>query len=141
MELDDLLAASEILVVNLALTDDTRGLLDAKRLGLLPRGAIVVDASRRGVVDLDALIDLVESGHLTGAAIDVFATEPLPMDARVRGTDRILLSSHAAATTAQSIGRIFGLVRANVARALAGEPVESVVNGLGPIVQRRRVTV
>ena len=61
MELDDLLAASEILCVNLALTDDTRGLLDAKRLGLLPRGAIVVDASRGGVVDLDALIDLVES--------------------------------------------------------------------------------
>ena len=45
-----------------------------------------------------------------------------------------------AATTAQSIGRIFGLVRANVARVVAGEPVESVVNGLGPIVQRRQVT-
>lgn len=141
LALDDLLAASEILVVNLALTDDTRGLLDALRLGLLPRGAIVIDASRGGVVDLDALIDLVDNGHLMGAAIDVFATEPLPMDARVRRSDRILLSSHAAATTAQSIGRIFSLVRTNVARAIAGEPVESVVNGLGPIVQRRRVHV
>jgi D-3-phosphoglycerate dehydrogenase len=136
-ELEPLLAMSEILVVNLALTDDTRGLLDARRLALLPDGAIVVDASRGGIVDLDALVDGVEAGRLRGAAIDVFATEPLPLDARVRGSDRILLSSHAAATTAQSVGRIFGLVRDNVARAIAGEPVESIVNGLGPVVVRR----
>ena len=136
-ELDELLAASEVLVVNLALTDETRGLLDARRLALLPAGAIVVDASRGGIVDLDALVDAVEAGRLRGAALDVFATEPLPADARVRQSDRILLSSHAAATTAQSIGRIFGLVRGNVARAIAGRPVESIVNGLGPVVVRR----
>ena len=139
MGLDDLLSASDVLVVNLALTDETRGLLDARRLELLPRGAIVVDASRGGVVDLDALIDLVERGHVIGAAIDVFTTEPLPIEARVRASDRILLSSHAAATTAQATGQIFALVRANMARVVAGEPVESIVNGLGPVVQRRRV--
>ena len=135
--LDELLAASDVLVVNLALTDETRGLLDARRLGLLPDGAIVIDASRGGIVDLDALVDAIDAGRLRGAALDVFATEPLAMDAQVRRSDRILLSSHAAATTAQSIGRIFGLVRANIARAIAGEPVESVVNGLGPVVVRR----
>jgi phosphoglycerate dehydrogenase-like enzyme len=136
-ELDDLLAAADVLVVNLALTEETSGLLDARRMALLPTGAIVVDASRGGIVDLDALIDGVEAGRLRGAAIDVFSTEPLPLDARVRRSDRILLSSPAAATTAQSIGRIFGLVRGNIARAIAGEPVESVVNGLGPVVVRR----
>ena len=140
-DLDGLVAGSQILVVNLALTDETRGLLDVRRLALLPDGAIVVDASRGGIVDHDALAGLVESGHLRGAALDVFATEPLPMDAAVRHSDRILLSSHAAATTAESVGRIFGLVRSNVARAVVGEPLESVVNGLGPVVVRRGVAV
>jgi D-3-phosphoglycerate dehydrogenase len=136
-ELDDVILGAEILVVNVALTEETRGLIDARRLALLPDGAIVVDASRGGIVDLDALVTLVEGGHLRGAALDVFATEPLPMDAAVRRSDRILLSSHAAATTAEATGRIFGLVRSNVARAIAREPVESVVNGLGPVVVRR----
>jgi D-3-phosphoglycerate dehydrogenase len=80
---------------------------------------------------------MLVSGHLRGAAIDVFETEPLPLDHPIRRSDRVLLSSHAAATTAQSIARIFGLVRANVARVVAGEPVESVVNGLDPLVRRR----
>jgi len=138
-ELDDLLTGTDVLVVNLALTDETRGLIDARRLGLLPRGAIVVDASRGGIVDLDALVEHIEAGRLRGAALDVFAVEPLPMDAAVRRSDRILLSSHAAATTAEATGRIFALVRSNVARAIAGEPLESVVNGLGPRVARRVV--
>jgi len=138
-DLDTLIAGSEVLVVNLALTDETRGLLDARRLALLPAGAILVDASRGGIVDLDALIQLIDSGRLRGAALDVFATEPLPMDAPVRRSDRILLSSHAAAATAESVGRIFALVRSNVAGAIAGESVASVVNGLGPIIVRRGV--
>jgi phosphoglycerate dehydrogenase-like enzyme len=135
--LDELVASSDILVVNIALTEDTRGLLGEARLARLPEGAILVDASRGGVVDLGAVVAKLESGHLRGAAIDVFETEPLPLDHPIRRSDRVLLSSHAAATTAQSIARIFGLVRANVARVVAGEPVESVVNGLDPLVRRR----
>ena len=135
--LDDLVASSDILVVNVALTGDTHGLLDAARLARLPHGAIVIDASRGGVVDVKALTAMVEDGRLRGAAIDVFAVEPLPMDHPVRRSDRILLSSHAAATTAQSVERIFALVRSNVARAIAGEPVESIANGLGPRITRR----
>lgn len=137
--LDDLLKRSDILVVNLALTDETRGLLDAGRLENLPQGAIVVDASRGGIVDHSAVAAMVESGRLRGAAIDVFEVEPLPGDAAIRRSDRILLSSHAAATTGEAIARIFGLVRSNVARAIAGQPVESVINGLDPVVRRRVV--
>jgi phosphoglycerate dehydrogenase-like enzyme len=137
--LDDLVATSDILVVNLALTDETRGLLDAARLARLPHGAIVIDASRGGIVDVVALTGMVEDGRLRGAAIDVFTVEPLPPDDPVRHSDRILLSSHAAATTAQSVERIFALVRSNVARAIAGEPVESIANGLGPRIVRRTV--
>ena len=137
LPLADLVARSDVLVVNLSLAPETRNLVDAAVLAELPRGAIVIDASRGGVVDHVALLGAVETGGLRGAAIDVFEREPLPVDSPLRRSDRILLSSHAAATTAQALARIFALVTANVRRAVAGEPIESVVNGLGPIVERR----
>ncbi len=137
LPLAELAARSDILVVNVSLAPETRGLVDTAILAELPRGAIVIDASRGGVVDHVALVGAVETGRLRGAAIDVFEHEPLPAGAIVRGSDRILLSSHAAATTAQSMARIFSLVGGNVRRALAGEPVLSVVNGLDPIIRRR----
>lgn len=140
LPLDELFARSDVLVVNLALTAETRGLVDARLLARLPRGAVVVDAGRGGVVDHGALAGLVESGALGGAAIDVFEQEPLPADHPLRRSDRILLSSHAAATTRQAIGRVFGLVTENVRRAVAGEPVESVANGLDPHIRRRGVS-
>ncbi len=137
MRLPELAARSDILVVNVSLAAETRGLVDAAILAELPRGAIVIDASRGGVVDHLALLGAVETGGLRGAAIDVFEPEPLPAESPLRGSDRILLSSHAAATTAQSLGRIFALVSDNVRRAVAGEPARSVVNGRGPVVVRR----
>jgi phosphoglycerate dehydrogenase-like enzyme len=111
--------------------------VDSAILAELPRGAIVIDASRGGVVDHLALVGPVETGLLRGAAIDVFEHEPLDAESPLRRSDRILLSSHAAATTAQSMARIFALVSDNVRRAVAGEPIRSVVNGIGPVVERR----
>jgi D-3-phosphoglycerate dehydrogenase len=137
MPLPELAARSDILVVNVSLAPGTRGLVDAAILAELPRGAIVNDASRGGVVHHLALLGAVETGNLRGAAIDVFEQEPLPAESPLRRSDRILLSSHDAATTAQSLGRIFALVSDNVRRAVAGEPVRSVVNGLGAVVERR----
>jgi phosphoglycerate dehydrogenase-like enzyme len=137
LPLDDLVTRSDILVDNLSLAPETRDLVDSARLAMLPPGAIVVDAGRAGIVDHVALLRAIEAGALRGAAIDVFEVEPLPADSPLRGSERILLSSHAAATTAQSIARIFALVGANVRRAIDGEPVESVVNGLDPIIWRR----
>ena len=137
LPLDELLERSDVLVDNLALAPETRGLIDASRLAALPRGAIVVDAGRAGILDHVALLAAIETGALRGAAIDVFEHEPLPADSPLRRSERILLSSHAAATTSQSIGRIFSRVAANVRRTVGGEPVEGVVNGLDPIVRRR----
>ena len=138
LPLANLAARSDILVVNVSLAPGTRGLIDAAILAELPRGAIVIDASRGGVVDHLALLGAVETGLLRGAAIDVFEGEPLDPASPLRRSDRILLSSHAAATTSQSLGRIFALVTDDVRRAVAGEPIRSVVNGLGPIVERRQ---
>jgi phosphoglycerate dehydrogenase-like enzyme len=137
LPLVDLARRSDILVVNISLAPETRGLVDAALIGELPRGAILVDASRGGVVDHVALLGAIETGALRGAAIDVFEREPLPPDSPLRRSDRLLLSSHAASTTAQSLTRVFGLVAENVRRAVAGEPILSVVNGLGPVAARR----
>jgi D-3-phosphoglycerate dehydrogenase len=137
LELDDLLTHSQLLVIVVALTAETRGLLDATRLGQLPAGAFVVNAARGGVLDEAALLDAVRSGHLAGAALDVFATEPLPPDSPLRDEDRILLSPHAAGATREAQGRLIAAVIDNVRRAVSGEPVLNVVNGVEPLVRRR----
>lgn len=137
LDLDALLAHSQLLVVVVALAPATRGLLSAERLQQLPAGAYVVNAARGGVLDENALLDTIRSGHLAGAALDVYATEPLPADSPLRGEDRILLSPHAAGATREAQGRLIGAVVDNIRRAVSGEPVLNVVNGLDPLIRRR----
>jgi D-3-phosphoglycerate dehydrogenase len=137
MELDELLAHSQLLVVVVALAPATRGLLSADRLKQLPSGAYVVNAARGGVLDEAALLDAIRSGHLAGAALDVYATEPLPADSPLRSEYRILLSPHAAGATREAQGRLIGAVVDNIRRAVSGEPVLNVVNGIDPLIRRR----
>jgi len=137
LEFDELLAHSQLLVVVIALAPATRGLLSAPRLAQLPAGSFVVNAARGGVLDETALVDAIRSEHLAGAALDVFATEPLPADSPLRGEDRILLSPHAAGATREAQGRLIGAVVENMRRAVSGQPVLNVVNGLDPLIRRR----
>ena len=136
-DLDDLLATSDVLVVVVALGDGTRGLLGEERLRRLPRGAVLVNAARGAIVDENAIPALLDEGHLLGAALDVYDAEPLPEGSPLRGHDRVLLSPHVAGATAQARIRIALAVQANLRRAVAGEPVHDVVNGVDPVVRRR----
>ncbi|MDQ1711287.1 MAG: D-3-phosphoglycerate dehydrogenase / 2-oxoglutarate reductase [Frankiaceae bacterium] len=135
--LADLLATSDVLVVVIALGDETRGLLGADALRSLPRGAVVVNAARGGIVDEGALPALLDSGQLAGVALDVYDTEPLPDGSPLRSHDRVLLSPHVAGATAQARLRIALAVQRNLARAVGGEPVQDVVNGVDPVIRRR----
>ena len=135
-ELDDLVARSDVLVLVVALAEETRGLLDARRLALMPPGSLLVNAARGAVVDEVALADALRSGTPAAAALDVFVREPLPADSPLRDLP-VLLSPHAAGSTQQSQARIFGASVANLRRVLAGEPVVDVVNGVEPVVRRR----
>ena len=137
MPLDELLAHSQLLVVVIALSAETRGLLAADKLALMPQGAYLVNAARGGIVDEPALQASLASGALAGAALDVYAAEPLPPDSPLRSDDRILLSPHAGGATREAQGRLIGAVVENVRRAVAGEPVLHVVNGLDPVIRRR----
>ena len=136
-ELDDLLARSDVLVLVIALGPATRGLLDADRLARLPSGALVVNGARGPLVEEAALTAALASGHLGGAALDVFEVEPLPAGSPLRTAERVLLSPHMAGSTGQAAMRILGQATANLRRVLAGEPVVDVVNGVDPLVRRR----
>ena len=137
LPLDELLAHSQLLVLVVALTDETRGLISAERLAQLPAGAFVVNAARGGIVDEDAMLAALRSGALAGAALDVYAAEPLPADSPLRTEDRVLLSPHAGGATREAQGRLIAAVIENVRRAVSGEPVLNVVNGLDPLIRRR----
>ena len=137
-ELDDLLATSDVLVTVIARGPTTEGLLDAERISMLPSGAYLVNAGRGGIVDEDALLAAINSGAMAGAALDVYAAEPLPLDSPLRSNDRILLSPHVAGATVQGRMRVVQQTVDNLRRAVSGEPVLAVCNGLDPLIRRRR---
>lgn len=97
--LDDFLANTEILVIMLPLTPDTRGLLDARRLSLLPKGAKLINASRGAVIDEPALISALQSGQIAEATLDVFTVEPLPQDHVFWRMENVLITPHLASIT------------------------------------------
>jgi D-3-phosphoglycerate dehydrogenase len=136
-DLDDLLAGSDILVVAVPLNSGTAGLLGAERLALLPQGAMVINVARGGIVDEAALLAALDEGRLSGAALDVYDTEPPPADHPLRAHEDILLSPHAAGATGQAQLNIVSLVVENIAAAVAGRPVRNVVNGVDPVIRRR----
>jgi glyoxylate/hydroxypyruvate reductase len=120
--LDAFLAATEILVIMLPLTPDTRGLLDARRLALLPRGAKLVNASRAAVVDETVLLKSLQSGHIAEATLDVFMVEPLPADHAFWGMENVLITPHLASVA----------VPQDAAREVA-ENIRRVRKGLEPL--------
>ncbi|MBC6406916.1 MAG: hydroxyacid dehydrogenase [Rhodobacteraceae bacterium] len=101
--LDDALRGADVVSLHLPLNHETRGILDARRLGLLPKGAIVLNAGRGGLLDENALVRAIQSGALHGAGLDVFASEPLPADSPLVRERRIVLSPHCASLTEDTI--------------------------------------
>ncbi len=100
--LDALLDAATVLTVHTPLTDETRGMIGAREIARLPRGSVVVNMARGGIVDESALTDTLASGHLAGAALDVYTVEPLPQDHPLRSAPNIILTPHIGASTAEA---------------------------------------
>jgi len=100
--LDDLLARADVISLHLALNDETRGLLDAKRLALAKPGVILVNTARGALVDENALIDAIERGHVRHAGLDVFHAEPLKPDHPLARMENVTLTSHAAFRTVEA---------------------------------------
>ena len=96
LELDELLGRCDVVSLHCPRTAATRGLLDTRRLALLPRGAYVLNTAGGGIVDEQALVGALEAGHLGGAALDVFTVEPLPRGSALLRAPRLLLTPHLA---------------------------------------------
>lgn len=120
MELDALLAASDVLSLHVPLTPETRSIIDARALSLMKPQAVLVNAARGGVVDEAALAAALRAGRLGGAALDVFATEPLDAEdgARFAGIPNLVLTPHIAGVTQQSNVRVSSVTAAAVLRQL-----------------------
>ena len=121
-ELDDVLRDAEILVNMLPFTTETRGLLDARRLALLPAGALIVNGGRGGTIVTDALVDEARAGRLR-AVLDVTDPEPLPADHPLWALPNVLITPHMAGDSPGSTVRSFELAGDQIRRYAAGEPL------------------
>jgi len=116
--LDELITTSDVLSLHVPLVDTTRGLFDAGRLACMKRGAVLINTARGGIVDEVALAAALRSGHLGGAAIDVFGSEPLPTSPHFDGCPNLLLTPHIAGVSAESNERVSFLIADKVLEAL-----------------------
>ena len=119
--LRSLLKECDYVVVTVPLTPETRGMLGAKQLSAMRPGALLIDVSRGGVVDQEALIDALEKGQLAGAALDVFAEDPLSADSPLWEMPKVVISPHVAGLSPHYVERAFTLFKENLRRYIAGE--------------------
>lgn len=118
-ELDALLRESDVLTIHVPLTPQTRHLLDARRIGTMKSGAVLINTARGGVVDERAVADALRKGTLAGAALDVFENEPLPAGSPLAGAPNLILTPHVAGLTRESNQRVSDMIAREVAGVLA----------------------
>ncbi|HEX5871037.1 MAG TPA: D-2-hydroxyacid dehydrogenase [Longimicrobium sp.] len=126
--LDRILPRSDYLVLAVPQTDETRAMIGARELALLPRGAVLVNVARGGVVDEAALIGALRGGGLRGAGLDVFASEPLPADSPLWGLPNVLVLPHVSGASHRFWRRQTDLITQNLRRYQAGESLLNTVD-------------
>lgn len=126
--LREVLEVSDYVVLTLPLVPATRGLLGREQLGWMKPGAVLVNVGRGGLVDEEALADALRAGRLRGAALDTFATEPLPADSPLWDLPNVLVSPHVAGSFHGYTDAVVELFCENLRRYLAGGPLRNVVD-------------
>ncbi|MDR1638236.1 MAG: hydroxyacid dehydrogenase [Clostridiales bacterium] len=123
LELDDILATSDIISLHVPLTPQTRGLIGKEKLGLIKKTAVLINMARGPVVDSQALADALNNGDIAGAALDVFDVEPpLPLSEPLLGAKNTVLTPHIGFASKESMVRRAGIAFGNISAWLAGEP-------------------
>jgi D-3-phosphoglycerate dehydrogenase len=102
VELETLLSESHVVSLHLLLNDETRGFLSRAHIARMRKGALLINTARGAVLDEDALVDALASGHLGGAGLDVFVTEPLPAGHALTKLSNVTLSTHSAFRTPEA---------------------------------------
>jgi len=122
----DVLGSVDALVLACPLTARTRKLIGERELELLPPGAVIVNVARGAVIDESALVRALEAGHIGGACLDVFETEPLPRESPLWAMPDVIISPHSASTVADENRLLTDLFIENIGRWLAGDPLRNV---------------
>lgn len=126
-QLGEVLARADWVVSALPLTPDTRGIFNHDMLSAMKRGSHFINVGRGELVDESSLIALLQSGHLAGAALDVFEVEPLPVDSPLWSMPNVIITPHNSANTPGSHHRAALMFVENVRRRSHGEPLLNVV--------------
>lgn len=130
VSLEELLRQSDFVTIHTPLTPQTRHTLNATRIGLMKRGAFLINAARGGLVDTAALAAALANGHLAGAALDVLEDEPPLPDNPLLGLDNVLITPHSAALTEEAMYRMGMTAAEDIVRVLRGEFPKNQANRL-----------
>lgn len=126
--LEDVLQRADVLSLHVPLTDATRGMIDSAALARMKKGAFLVNVARGGVVVEDDLAGALESGHLAGAALDVFENEPLEDGSRLREAPNLVLTPHLGASTSEAQELVASEIAEGVRAALAEGDLSKALN-------------
>jgi D-3-phosphoglycerate dehydrogenase len=121
--LAEVLENSDVVSLHVPLNDETRHLVSAEVLGRMRKGAVLVNVSRGGLIDEDALARALRTGHIAGAGLDTFTQEPLPANHPLRDAPNVILTPHVAWRSNSSLGALQAGAVERARRALAGEPL------------------
>jgi phosphoglycerate dehydrogenase-like enzyme len=126
--IDEVLPQADVLVLSAPHTDETERILTAERLALLPVGAVIINVARGLLIDEQAMISRLLSGHLRGAALDVFEVEPLPQESPLWDMPNVIISPHSASTATSENGKIVDIFLQNLRHFIDGTPMVNVLD-------------
>jgi D-3-phosphoglycerate dehydrogenase len=130
--LNTLLTTSDVITLHCPSTAETRGLISGNTLAATKRNVILVNLSRGDLVDTAALVAAIKDGHVSAAALDVFAPEPLPSDHPLLKFNNVVVASHIASTSVSAVRKLRETAAQLAAQALSGRPLQNIVNGVPP---------
>ncbi len=128
VDLEEVLREADVVTLHIPLTKETKGIIDRERLALMKPTSVIINTARGGLIDTVALIDALDSGKIAGAALDVFVEEPLPADSPLRSADKLILTPHLAASTAEAQERVSLEICRSVRDALLTGDIGGAVN-------------
>ena len=129
--IDQMLRTADVITLHCPSVPSTRGMIDAAALSKMKPGSLFINVARGDLVDTNALIDALQSGRLGGAGLDVCEPEPIPPDSLLLGLENVILTPHVASASVPAVAKLRTSAAETAAKAVRGEPLPNVVNGVG----------
>lgn len=130
VSLSQVLSDSDLVTLHCPSTAQTRGMINGESLKSMKQGALLVNVARGDLVDPAALVEALQSGRISGAALDVFSPEPIPAGHPILAMKNVILAAHIASVSVPAVRKLRQTAAGLAAKALRGEPLENIVNGV-----------